>query len=306
MSTENPHKDAGSPFVPLLTTKDWNEEWKALQKARRLSDDAGVWDKKAETYNKPFGHSPYSKQFIKMSDIAPGDTVFDMGCGTGAIAIPLAIEGHKVCAADFSDGMLAHLEADAEAAGVRDMIEVVKLAWEDDWEAHGVLPKSHDVAVASRSIATSDIKRALLKLSAVARKKCAITISAGSSPRSDQQILSEIGLQSFIGRDFLYAFMILVEAGYMPKVDYIASVRRDSYASEQEAYDSLKKMVLDASYIVPQDQIDAALEKLHTWVRDNLVDNPCAGTMNERGEHEERFILKNPRKIIWAFISWDV
>lgn len=306
MSTENPQTAAASPFVPLLTTKDWNEEWKELQKARRSSDDSRIWDKKAETYNKPFGHSPYSKEFIKMSGIAPGDSVFDMGCGTGAIAIPLAMEGHQVCAADFSGGMLEHLEADAKAAGVADAIKVVKLAWEDDWEAHGVMPKSHDVAVASRSIATSDIKSSLMKLSSVARKKCAITISAGSSPRSDQQILSDIGLQSFIGRDFLYAFMILVEAGYLPKVNYIESVRRDSYTSEQDAYDSLKKMVLDASYIVSKDQIDAALEKLRTWVRDNLADNPEAGTTNERGEHEERFILKNPRKIIWAFISWDV
>ena len=29
-------------FTPLLTTTDWNEEWKELQKVRRHADDAAV------------------------------------------------------------------------------------------------------------------------------------------------------------------------------------------------------------------------------------------------------------------------
>lgn len=33
-------------FTPLLTTTDWNEEWKELQKVRRHADDAAFWDKR--------------------------------------------------------------------------------------------------------------------------------------------------------------------------------------------------------------------------------------------------------------------
>ena len=39
----------------------------------------------------------------------PGETVFDMGCGTGTLAAEMATSGHKVIAADFSSGMLAKL-----------------------------------------------------------------------------------------------------------------------------------------------------------------------------------------------------
>lgn len=306
VSTEKSQIEPGSSkFVPLLTTNDWNVEWVKLQEARHLSDDSSFWDKKAEHYNKPFGHSPYSRQFIEFSDIEAGDTIFDMGCGTGAIAIPLAMEGHEVCAADFSKGMLGHLEKDAAAAGVATIHPIV-LSWEDDWRSHGIEPKSYDVAIASRSIATNDLECALMKLSSVARKKCAITVSAGSSPRSDQQILSEIGLQQYIGRDFLYAFMILVNAGYMPEVRYIRSVRIDTYEDEREAYESLKKMVMDTSFMYPKDLIEPALERLSIWVCENLVANPDAGKTNDRGEEEGKFMLKNPRKIIWAHLCWDV
>lgn len=306
MGTGNPqNRDNGSGFIPQLTTRDWNEEWRELQKARRASDDSSLWDKKAAKFNKPFGHSSYTRQFLEFSAIKEGESVFDMGCGTGAIAIPLAKEGHRVVAADFSEGMLKRLSAEAQEQDVHG-IEEIRLSWEDDWAEHGVLPKSLDVAVASRSIATTDLKSALLKLSSVAKRKCAITVSAGSSPRSDQQILSEIGLQQFIGRDFIYAFMILIDSGFYPEVRYIESIRKDSYESEQEAFDSLKKMVLDASYIVPEEQIDAALGRLRAWVQENLMENPNAGSVNEYGEEEKGLILARPRKIIWAHISWDV
>ena len=37
-------------FTPMLTTRDWNEEWKALQTARERSDDSAVWDAKAKSF----------------------------------------------------------------------------------------------------------------------------------------------------------------------------------------------------------------------------------------------------------------
>lgn len=306
MSTEKSQLEPNSSnFIPLLTTKDWNDEWVNLQSARRHSDSSAFWDKKAENYNKPFGHSPYSREFIKLAGIEDGDTVFDMGCGTGAIAIPLSLEGHEVCAADFSKGMLDHLEKDAALAGAATIHPIV-LSWEDDWESHGVEPNSYDVAIASRSIATNDLEAALMKLTAVAKRKCAITISAGSSPRSDQRILSEIGLQQYIGRDFLYAFMVLANAGYLPEVRYITSLRIDTYENADEAYESLEKMVLDTSLIYPDNVLEPALKRLSEWVEDNLIENPDAGRINERGETEGKFKLKRPRKIIWAQLCWDV
>lgn len=49
---------------------------------------------------------------------APTDSVLDFGCGTGALALPLAPLVHRVLAADFSRGMLDVLENKARALGI--------------------------------------------------------------------------------------------------------------------------------------------------------------------------------------------
>ena len=97
-------------FTPLLTTTDWNEEWKELQKVRRHADDAAFWDKRSATFTTKDAPNLYVEKFLEYAEIRPGETVFDMGCGTGALAVPLGEAGHKVVAADFSQGMLDQMQ----------------------------------------------------------------------------------------------------------------------------------------------------------------------------------------------------
>lgn len=293
-------------FTPELTTRDWNAEWVGLQNARRAADDSSQWDERAKTYHKAtMPPSPYARDFIDYAQLEPGDTVFDMGCGTGAISIPVAAEGHQVLACDFSEGMLQVLRGEAEKLGVG--VETKLLSWSDDWEAKGVGPESFDVACASRSIATTDLRASLEKLSGVARRRCAVTLPVGSSPRVDEAIMSAIGLQRQLGRDYVYAFMILVEMGMRPEVRYIASTRHDTFEDGQEAYESLRRMVVDAAGpMVPEREVECALDALRTWVAQNLVANPDAGKTNQFGEVEKALRLKEPRKVTWAHIAWNV
>ena len=144
-------------FTPLLTTTDWNEEWKELQKVRRHADDAAFWDKRSATFTTKDAPNLYVEKFLGYADIRPGETVFDMGCGTGALAVPLGEAGHKVVAADFSQGMLDQMQARLNEAGVRTVFPKL-MSWEDDWAACGVGPESADVCVASRSIAVADLE----------------------------------------------------------------------------------------------------------------------------------------------------
>ena len=98
-------------FTPLLTTTDWNEEWKELQKVQRHADDAAFWDKRSATFTTKDAPNLYVEKFLEYAGIRPGETVFDMGCGTGALAVPLGEAGHKVVAADFSQGMLDQMQS---------------------------------------------------------------------------------------------------------------------------------------------------------------------------------------------------
>ena len=292
-------------FIPQLTTTDWNREWMRLQDARKAADDAAYWDKRAQTFHKKPGASPYVDTFIEYMGLEPTDSVFDMGCGNGALSIPLAVAGHEVIAADFSRGMLDSLEA--EAARFEDLPLCIKqFSWSDDWASHGVTEGCVNVSIASRSIATHDLQDSLVKLSSTARKRCCITLPVGSSPRTDANILSQLGLQPRLGRDFVYAFMILVHLGYLPEVRYIPSIRRDTYDSSEEAFESLSKMVIDATRgIANENETRKGLDDLRTWVTHNIVENPERGEMGPDGLPQKELILKTPRKTTWAFISWN-
>lgn len=283
----------GAIFASTLTTTDWNAEWKAMQVARRTADDAAVWDEKAKTFPVKHGvQTGYVEGFLELAGIRPGETVLDMGCGTGALATPLAQMGCRVIACDFSQGMLEKMLEDQEAFDVGG-VESHLLSWADDWESAGLAPKSVDVALASRSIVTGDLRESLMKLDAVARRRVCITLPCGPSPKTDERLLAAAGLSQQLGRDFLYAFNILAAMGINPEVGYIPSMRMELFPTYEEACDGFSLIVRDAAKnLVPEDEMQRALQRLRAWLSDNLV-------------HDERgFHLSEDRKVTWAFIAW--
>lgn len=97
---------------------DFDAEWKRLQAERSKPDDIARWNKRSARYDTKDARNLYAEEFLALARIKPGETVFDMGCGTGALAMPLAASGHRVIAADFSDGMLEKLHENMGLRGV--------------------------------------------------------------------------------------------------------------------------------------------------------------------------------------------
>lgn len=305
-------------FQPLLTKTDWGQEWKALQSTINKPDDPAKWDARAKTFPTAHGsQSNYVSAFLAGADIQPQDTVLDMGAGTGALSIPLAQQGCAVVAADFSRGMLDVLRETADDLGVRTthdpcpqpkpgQIAIKQMSWFDDWAGAGIGPNSVDVALASRSIVTRDLKDSLLRLTRTARRRACITLPAGPTPRIDRQLMRAVGLQNVLGRDFLYAFNILAQCGMQPEVSYIESPREDTFASFDAAYDKLAKIVSDAAVGYTEEaEIRQALARLRPWLEDNLIPNPHTGDVDAHGVVQEKFCLRENRKLVWAFIAWD-
>ena len=188
------HESTGSSnteVISQLQETDWGEEWKQLQRIRRKVDDSQYWNKRSHNFDSKDSPSDYVLEFLELAQIQPGETVLDMGCGTGSIAVPLAQQGCPVIAADFSQGMLDELNRRMKAFGVS-QVEPKLMSWADDWHALGIADKSVDVAIASRSIATDDMAAALDKLHNVARRRCCLTLPTGCSPRMDARVLEII------------------------------------------------------------------------------------------------------------------
>ena len=293
------------PFTPKLTTTDWNAEWMALQQARRKADDPTYWDSRAHTFPTSTEPSLYARRFIELADIQHRETVFDMGCGTGALAVPLGLAGHKVVAADFSRGMLDRMSEALEQADVHTVFPM-QLSWEEDWAAKGVRPGMVDVCTASRSIATANLRDSLLRLTDIARRRVCITLTTGSSPRTDERIMAELGLKDALCPDYLYAINILAAEGILPQVDFIRSERNDTFDTPEQAAESLRRMIDGAAgAVVGEQQRQAAYVRLHAWLNDNLVPNEHAGSPDSHGGVQKVLRLRNPRVITWAFIAWD-
>ncbi len=290
--------------VSSLQTTDWNEEWKALQRARRAADDAQYWNSRAKTFTTSDAPHSYSSQFLRLAQVTPGQTVLDMGCGTGTLAVPLALQGCRVIAADFSSAMLEQLQARIEATGAQG-VEAKLLAWADDWEQAGLNERSVDVAIASRSISTDDMGAALDKLTRIARKRCCISLPTGCSPRTDPRVLELVGVRNTHGADHQYAWNILQNRGLYPTCCYIPSMRKDTFNSLDEACADMGRMIDEALGQADDAEMSRAKDKLRAWLAQELVANEEAGEPDSKGRAQRKLRLREPRVVTWAFISWE-
>ncbi len=94
------------------------EEWRKLDGRRRKPDSREHWDERAKTFSFKDAPDAYLRSFISKAGITGKESVLDMGCGTGSLAVALASLGCSVIAADFSTGMLDRLRSNAAERGM--------------------------------------------------------------------------------------------------------------------------------------------------------------------------------------------
>ncbi len=176
-------------FVPL----DFAAAWQAFTRQRygdqTDKDDRAMWASFAEQYDERTRFSD-GLQTLLEALVHPGDTVLDVGAGTGRIALPLARIARRVTALDHSPAMLDVLRRKMIQQEVNN-IQIV----ETTWQQAEVEP--HDVVIAIWSLyRQSDILTALRKLVTATRRT--LVIADGDSgmrpphemPHAD--LLSEI------------------------------------------------------------------------------------------------------------------
>lgn len=277
---------------PVLTLAgvDWAAAWTSAQKGRDEPGNAAHWTKRSASYGDP-RLGDYERAFLERAGIEPGETVLDFGCGIGLLAVPLAQMGCRVVACDFSAGMLDELARYAASAGVADAIDARLVAWDDDWEAAGIAPESCDVAIASRSIATSDMLGALRKLDRTARRRVCVTVAAGRSPRRDERAYEAVGRRRAEVFDYAYCTNILFQHGVFPELSYIVTHSRPAFADRESAVRDLSAMV--GGGLTPWE-----LSALEAFLDEHYAIDPSA-------KPGRTYASDALRTVRWAFVSWD-
>ncbi|MFA5455091.1 MAG: class I SAM-dependent methyltransferase [Sulfurimonas sp.] len=245
------------------------------QKTVFKGKNSGDWDNKSKEMAPRMQKSEYVEDFISRMDISKEDTVLDIGCGPGTLAIPLAKKVKHVIAIDFSSQMLEELEAYASREGITN-ITTHHIGWEDDW-SH--LPQV-DIAVASRSVEVQDLDDALSKMSSHAKKACYLTYKTGGS-FVDMDILDYIGKKIITKPDFWYIPILLYKEGYLPKIDYITT--KDGSVKYSNADEFVTSLIWSLGSLDEKQQ-EKAKEYFKLYV-----------------ENRQDFI----KPTFWAFVAWS-
>jgi SAM-dependent methyltransferase len=223
--------------VPRKKEKiDWNELWKEDFAPRPTESNLEFWDDFAPRFRKKLEprDDPYIAQFYEFSGFRQGESIFDMGCASGTLAIPFAKMGHEIYAADFSGEMLKHLMIGAREEGVSDMIHPIRLDWNKDWSARD-LPVC-DVAISSRSFVPWDMSEAIRKLESVARDR--VCIGAWDTPAHgyDRKVARYIGIDRPGYGCYAYIMNELMDRDLLPELRFIRSpFRLAKYDSPEDA-----------------------------------------------------------------------
>lgn len=195
------------------------------------------WDKLAKPFSCFERVCNYACEFMNIAQFDPNQTVLDVGCGSGTLAIPLSDLGIHVTGIDFSPAMLKSVQDVIDKEAIEN-IKLMNVAWEDDWEAAGV--PVCDVAVSSRSIMWTNIEECIHKLDDYARYRVCVTVPASSS------MFHQAKLERALGRaldDPLTELKRVIDEclnmGRQPQVSYIRSLRYDIYDSPQQVQEHL-------------------------------------------------------------------
>lgn len=273
---------------------DWNRLWQETQAKEPSEENLNFWDGFADHYRKKVEEGqkdPYIEQFYELSEFKPGETIFDMGCASGTLAIPYAQRGHEIWAADFSTEMLKYLMIGAEEAGVADRIHPVQLDWNEDWGKRTDLPLC-DVAISSRSMIAWDLTKAIRDLESVAKTR--VCIGAWDVPAEgfDRYVAAHIGYERPGFGCYGYVMNELMELDRFPELRWIRSpFRLTKYKSREDAI----RQLTDSFRCGLSDE---QREKVTIY---------CDEHLQRHGEGEEVFWrFDHSEMSTMAHIMWDV
>lgn len=274
--------------VQIESGIDWAQKWRTDGMLSTLTEeDLHFISDRARRFKVTARPSGYAREFLDRADIRDGESVLDMECGGGNLALPLAMGGHRVVECDYSAAMLKRLRQFADGAGVGENLTVEQVSWADDWED---LP-TVDVFIASRTLRTHDLAQTVRNMEAHTRRRCFVTVPTRLSPHHDLEMLRAIGRSDAIPGEDVYLVNLLMQMGRFPELSYIRRPYPSLGESLDEARDSYER---EDGPFTPEEskRLDAFIAENYKVATDSL-----GGTILHRSYQ---------RDVVWAFVAWDV
>lgn len=220
---------------------DWNGLWNEnLKKMPKLNHEA--WDKIAPQFDRWMKTDDYPGKLVERIRVSPEYTVLDMGCGNGAVTIPIAKKAKHVTALDMSDKMLSFLRKNAEKEGLSNITCIESTLQDMELED----AEEYDVVIASRSLGgVSDIKNELKKIDSMAKKYVYLTLWGANAREFEKKVYEIIGRNFQQHSDYIYVVNILYQMGIYANVETLECEKKPSYANLEEVVDFLRWRIIN-------------------------------------------------------------
>jgi 2-polyprenyl-3-methyl-5-hydroxy-6-metoxy-1,4-benzoquinol methylase len=216
--------EGGSNMEP-----DWLELWRELVKSTYNPGSERLWQRYEKHARKRSERPDPLLEFVK-DNLAPGDTVIDIGAGSGRWTIPLAAKAGGVSAIEPSPEMSILLRQNIDASG-RDNIETIAAKWEE------ASVQTHDIVVCAHAMYSSpDLADFVRKMERLARKRCYLAMRLLQA----DSILGELSLAIYGRRhdsaNAIVAYNALFSMGIYANVIIEEGIYRWENASLEEAF----------------------------------------------------------------------
>jgi predicted TPR repeat methyltransferase len=273
-------------------TIDWAAMWQAETGRSHWQDNIStkaLWDKRADSFDKrinrvkegePLDKDDYISKMLDHIEVQPDWTVLDIGCGPGTLAIPLAQKAKSITALDISGEMLKRLKTNAEKKGL-DNLQYINADWKEAFDAKQV--GRHDVVVASRSLMSGDMHKALSYIVNIADKAAYLTFPVVHLPL-DFMVYQTIGRGHKKHPPYVYLLNMLYQMGVNANVEVLFSKVKVQFPGIDEAVADL------------QWRTDTFTPEERTKVRQSLEKNLAWDKATSSFTHEG--------KSQWALIWW--
>ena len=263
-------------------------------------DSKDYWNKRAATFTR-YATEDYERWLMNLLSPAMGETILDMGCATGTLALPLARAGHHVHACDFAEAMLAILDQRAAAENLP--ITSHLLAWDEDWSRAGLGENSVDCAFASRSLMSDHTLSRISKLDATARVKAAVVVPNSLPPSSDPRLLTYLGRKAKRPSTVPEVLRALRYLGRIPVTATTNTYRPMRFNSFDEARADLRRLARPEPFTAREHRL------CDTYARAQFVEvpavQPANGLSNDHSDSPQtQWVLNYPLPVVWTFIGW--